>query len=267
MARQQGEAPHESQGSVHEPGPVDGASADLPAIDITPDPAAREPLDDGGGWLDGALRYEETVHEVAPAGAQPGTDAPAPARRPSRARRIVLASLLLVGLAGAATLGVTGMRILQQKDATLRPPASVAGLSRDNSASAAETAESLRAALTAGIDLDETTAAVYTDGAGRDRDVFLLGGTSLLFSPERTLDDALDLVRGQGTETSGMHEVDAGDLGGVMKCGTLTMPEGRMAACGWADHGSVAVAMFLRRDVEEAAVLTRQLRDATQTRS
>jgi hypothetical protein len=188
-------------------------------------------------------------------------------RGSSRTRRIVLGSVLAVGLAGAAVLGTAGVRILQQKDATLTPPDAVAGLTRDRSEGATATADNLRTALSAGIDLDHTVAVVYADPADRARSAFFFGGTTLLFSPERELDSVLELLGEQGDGATGMRDVTPGRLDGVMKCGTVRVPEGAMSACGWADHGSVAVAMFPERTVEDAAALMRTLREATETRS
>jgi hypothetical protein len=237
MAQQHGGTPHEA--GYAEP------------IDITPLPAGDDRADAPAQWP----------------GDSEGTTVPLAPRRSSRTRHIVLASLLVVGLAGAAVLGTAGARIIQQKDAVLEPPDSVAGLTRDDSDTAAETADYLRTALAAGVDLDETVAVVYADPADDGRSVLFFGGTALLFSPGRELDGALDLLGDRGSAPSDLREVPAGDLGGVMKCGTVTVPEGSMSVCGWADHGSVAVAMFPERAVKDAAPLMRELRQATQTRA
>lgn len=243
----------------------DGAAQQAEPIDITPAPGqAPEPLDAGLWGHD-----EDEPPADAAAGALAGAGAlaaPAGRKRSTRTRLIVLGVVLLVALAVLATVGTTGVRILSQKDTTLNPPDSVAGLTRDSSANAAETSEYLRTALAAGIDLDTSFAAVYGDPTDLDRTVFFFGGTALLFSPERELDEVLTLLSDQRSDTSATREVPAGELDGVMKCGTITMPEGTMSACGWADHGSVGLAMFPEREVPAAAELMRQLREATQTR-
>lgn len=236
MVQQHGGAPHET--------------TDAEPIDISADVAARP--------AGGAVEPDEGFAEE---------DGTAVGKHRALTRRIVLASALAVGLAAAAVVGTAGVRILQEKDASLVPPDTVAGLRRDTSGGATETADYLRTALAAGADLDDTVAAVYTDAANDEQSVLFFGGTALLFSPERELDEVLTLLGEQGTAPAGMREVPAGDLGGVMKCGTLTVPEGAMAVCGWADHGSVAVAMFPGRTVEGSAPLMRALRDGTQTRS
>jgi hypothetical protein len=217
-------------------------------IDITPGPFAE----DRGGleWTDD--------------GAEP---APAAGRKSSPVRRVALGALLVVGIAGTAVLGTSGWRIMQQKDAVLEPPAAVGALTRDESEDATATAASLRTALSAGIDLDETVAVVYADPTADGRSVFLFGGTGLLFSPAKDLDEVLRLLGEPADGAAGMREVEPGELGGVMKCGRVNAPDETMSACGWADHGSVAVAMFPDREVADAASLMRDLRAATQKRS
>lgn len=186
---------------------------------------------------------------------------------PSRRRIVLLASALVAGLAGAAILGTAGWRVAQQKDATLQTPARVAGLTRDDSERARTTADYLRTAFAAGIDVDKSIGAVYADPANAQRSVLLFGGTTLLWSPERDLDTLFDLVSDDSGAVIGLHEVSAGGLGGVMKCGTTASQDGEIPVCGWADHGSVAIAMFPGRTTKESAGLLVQIRDEVQKRN
>ncbi|MEV4536742.1 hypothetical protein AB0J82_23450 [Asanoa sp. NPDC049518] len=185
----------------------------------------------------------------------------------SKRRRIVLASVAAVGVAGLAAVGIWGGRIASQQDPTMSTPASVAGLQLNNSADAAATAEDLKAAFAAGIDLKKSVGAVYTDPAATDRSVLFFGGTALLWSPSKDLDTLFGLVGDESGTVDGLHEVPAGDLGGVMKCGTTAVDDGgTMAVCGWADHGATGMALFPSRTPDEAADLMRQMRDAVQSR-
>lgn len=190
-------------------------------------------------------------------------DRPGP---PSRRRLVVLGSLLAVGLAGAGLLGVTGWRIVQQKDATLDTPAQVAGLTRDDSERARAAADYLRTALAAEIDLESSIGAVYADPADAGRSVLLFGGTTLLLRPEHDLDSLLNVVTDDGA-IAGLREVPAGTLGGVMKCGTSATEGDEIAVCGWADHGNVVIAMFPGRGVDDAASLLRDIRAIVQSRA
>ncbi|WP_229402403.1 hypothetical protein [Micromonospora okii] len=192
----------------------------------------------------------------------------APERAPwSRRRRLLLTAALAVGLAGVGALGVAGWRVAQQKDARLTTPDNVAGLTRDDSERARSTADYLRDGLAADIELDRSVGAVYRDRADDKRSVLLFGGTTLLWQPERDLDTLFRLMADETGKVTGIGEVDAGRLGGVMKCGTTSGDGGDFAICGWADHGSVALAMFPGRPVDAAGVLMRQIREDVQTRS
>ncbi|MCW3816860.1 hypothetical protein ONA91_20655 [Micromonospora sp. DR5-3] len=190
-----------------------------------------------------------------------------PERRPvSRRRRIALGAALVVGLAGLGALGVGGWRVLDQKDTTLTTPVKVAGLTRDDSEGARTTADYLRNGLAADIDLDRSFGTVYSDPADAKRAVLVFGGTTLLWQPGRDLDTLFGLMADETGKVSGLHEVDAGRLGGVMKCGTTGGDGGDFAVCGWADHGSVVMAMFAGRSAADSAVLFRQLREGIQSR-
>lgn len=199
----------------------------------------------------------------------PAPDPPAdvlPTRRGSRSRRIVLAALLAVGLAGSTALGLAAWRVAEQKDAVLGTPAQVGELRRDDSPRAATTADYLRTALAAKVDLDDVVGAVYSDPGRAQRAVLFFGGTTLLWTPERDLDTVLELVSDETGAVTDLRAVAPGGLGGVMKCGAVDAEGARMAVCGWADHGSIAVALFPERQPAESAELLRRMRDAAQQR-
>jgi hypothetical protein len=116
------------------------------------------------------------------------------------------------------------------------------------------------------VDLDETTGAVFTDPADAQRSVLFFGGTALIWTPETDLDTVFGLFSDKTGDVTGIAEVPSGRFGGAMKCGTTTSAEGDIAVCGWADHGSLAVAMFPNRTAADSAKLMQQIRDTTQTR-
>jgi hypothetical protein len=218
--------------------------ADQAPIDITP-----EPFDITAGF---GLDDE-------PDGEEPG--------RPSRRRLIALGAALLVGVAGAAVLGTLGWRVAEQKDTTLSAPPQVAGLTLDNSERAKTTAEYLRSGLAADIELDQSIGAVYADPAQPDRSVLLFGGTTLMWQPEQDLDRLFKLVADDSGEITGLRELPAGELDGVLKCGTSAGQADALTVCGWADHGSVAMAMFPGREVDDAAALLLEIRTRVQSRN
>ncbi|MFC0532664.1 hypothetical protein [Phytohabitans kaempferiae] len=186
--------------------------------------------------------------------------------RSRRTRRIVLGSLLAVGLVGAAFVGTAGFRVVQQKDASLETPPEVAGLRMDQSEQAQSTAEYLRTAIGARIDLDQSIGVVYQDPASAERSVLLFGGTALIWKPGDDLDTLFDVLSDDTGAVRGLRDVDAGDLGGVMKCGESVAPEGNTTVCGWADHGSVVLALFPGRTPDEGGELLREIRGTIQSR-
>ncbi|KHD76099.1 hypothetical protein MB27_19625 [Actinoplanes utahensis] len=203
----------------------------------------------------------------APFRLTPPADESAPAAAPGsrRTRTIVLSSLLVVALAGAVTIGWFGWQVNTQRQTSLSTPTRIGTLALDDSEEATATADYLQSALSAEISMTKAVGAVYTDTA--EKTVLFFGGTTLLWSPESDLDSAFSLVSDDQGAVTDLHEVDAGPLGGTMKCGLTTSPDGDITVCGWADHGSLALAMFPNRTEPEAAPLMRTLRSAIQTRN
>ncbi len=185
---------------------------------------------------------------------------------PSRTRKIVLSTLLALSVAGAAVIGYTAWQISSEKDATLTTPQQIAGLSIDDSESGRQTAEYLTTALSADVDFDRAVGAVYTDPARAERSVLFFGGTALIWAPGSDLETAFDLVADDQGAVTDVKDVDAGKLGGTMRCGSTKSDDGDISVCGWADHGSLALALFPNRPVNESAALMRDIRTGIQTR-
>jgi len=186
------------------------------------------------------------------------------AGRRSPLRRIVLLALLVVAVAALGTIGYTAWQMTSQKDATLSAPDTIGPLRLDKSDDGQQTADYLRTALDASVTLHQTVGGVYTDGSGQH--ILFFGGTATIWSPESQLDNAFALISDKQGAVTGLHQVDAGKLGGTMKCGTTKSDDGSLSVCGWADHGSLALAMFPNQPESVAAPLLRQIRDATQKR-
>lgn len=187
-------------------------------------------------------------------------------RRPRKPRRrwIVLGALTAVAAVVAIMSAPGLLRVFAQKDATLTMPEKFGSYTRDDSPVAQSTATDLVTALRASINLDTAQGAVYTD---KDKTIMLFGGTALLWNPEDELDAVIKLMEdSDDTGIRDLHPVDAGTLGGIMKCGLTDDAESAMAVCGWADHGSIALALFPTLPVDLAAPLMRDLRSATLTR-
>jgi hypothetical protein len=190
---------------------------------------------------------------------------PGAAAAPPRGRKIILAALLAVTTAGLVLIGVAAWRVMSQKDAALVAPPQVGNLRLDDSPDGRSTADYLQTALSTAVDLDHAVGAVYRDAGGRT--VLFAGGTTLIWRPAKALDAAFGLVADDQGAVSRVHDVAAGALGGTMECGTTNTDDGEMPVCGWADHGSVAFAMFPQRSEAEAAGILREIRDDAQSRA
>lgn len=196
--------------------------------------------------------------------------APLPAPRRRRSRRWwlgVAGSIVGCGvLAAAIMLGPTSYEMLTQKDAELAIPPQAAGLTLDTSERATSAADDLRSILAAGFTVTTSVAGVYGDPNSATHSVFFVGGTGFLAHPEKELTQLFSLLGDRGGSVTGVRDVDAGPLAGTMRCGTVTNTDGPMTVCGWADYGSLAMAMFPGRDVDDSARLMRDLRSAIQKR-
>ena len=192
---------------------------------------------------------------------------PSPARRQIRIRWVVLGGVALIVLVLAGVLGPVGWRMAHRADVTLSTPNTVAGLTLDSSADARQTTDYLRTAVAAKVTLDSTVGAVYQDPAKPDAKVLFFGGTSGQLSPGQALDQALSLLNDDSGSVTGLHDVAAGTLGGVAKCGTSNGDGGAMPVCGWADTGSLAIGLFPGRTDAGAAALLLDLRAAVEHRA
>jgi hypothetical protein len=184
-----------------------------------------------------------------------------------RKRRYLLVS------AGAAVLVLGGIfgpltyQYLSQRNASLATPDQVAGLTLDRDSDAQETADYLRTAVAASVSLTNSVGAVYANPADTSHSVLFFGGTGTLASPDQDLAVVFKLLDDQGSSMKDVHTVPAGHFGGEMKCGVSTGEGGDMTVCGWADHGSIAVALFPGRTVDEGAALLVKMRDGIQRRA
>ncbi|MEW2473754.1 hypothetical protein AB0875_08165 [Micromonospora gifhornensis] len=214
---------------------------------------------------EGAPPLDLTDEPIELSNRDPQDDPDRPTAR-GRRRRVVIALLAVLALTGVGALGAWGWRIVQQKDTLIATPDTIAGLTRDDNERAVSTADYLRSGLAADIQFDTSFGAVYQDPADERRSVLFFGGTTLLWQPERDLESLFGLMSDETGAVTGLRDMTPGRLGGVMKCGTTSGEGGDFAVCGWADHGSVAIAMFPFRPVDEAAGLLRKIRETVQTR-
>jgi hypothetical protein len=198
-----------------------------------------------------------------PYGGQPGAFPPAQQkkRRVGRTLGIIgasLAALLVLCCAGAYFFG--GRDIIEEGNASVSTPDTVAGLKKINNPELQPSIDKLSGDLKKKAGLDDTIAAFYEDPKDREKIVMLVGGTKLLLRPNSELDSAFDGYNDEGGSVKNVTEVDPGDLGGKARCGTADQEGTAVSLCAWADHGSLVMGVFLNRSITESAALLRQIR-------
>ncbi|MDG6108136.1 hypothetical protein Daura_45870 [Dactylosporangium aurantiacum] len=185
---------------------------------------------------------------------------------------IVCGALAGVALLGSAVVyGPTILRVSQQSDTTVSTPPQVGPFTLFSTDDATQTAEYVRDAVVTQVSLDKSVGAIYRDqnGPSEVRTVILVAGTGRIWKPERSLEAAFKAVAGPDPGDAGIrdvHDVDAGELGGVARCGEIVDKDGSMAVCGWADNGSLGVALFPGRQMTDAEKALLQLRPAVEKR-
>jgi hypothetical protein len=183
-----------------------------------------------------------------------------------RVRNIMLIVLAVAVVVAGVIVGPTAWQVIQQRNTKVTAPDRVADLQQNTGDGATETAEYIRDAIDTEVSLSASVGAVYWDGTNQDRSILFAGGSLRLWAPSSGLDDAFKVITDDTGGVRDVRTVPAGPLGGVMHCGTTKTDEGDISVCGWADHGSLAVALFPSRGVDESAKLMLDFRTAMERR-
>ncbi|WP_433051388.1 hypothetical protein [Dactylosporangium sp. CS-033363] len=173
---------------------------------------------------------------------------------------VAAAALLVSGI----FYGPTVFRVLGQSDTEIKSPEQVGAFALDKSDGAQQTSEYIRDAIASKVNLDDSVGLIYRDGK---TDAILVAGTARIWKPEDTLKTAFDMVADDAGGVRDTKDVDAGSLGGTMRCGTTKVDDSDLTVCGWADNGSLGVALFSNRGVPESAKSMVELRNAVEHRN
>jgi hypothetical protein len=197
----------------------------------------------------------------------PDEDEPAEPRSGLPIKRIAIVSAAVAAAAfllSAAFYGPTVARVVQQSDTTINPQDKVGTLTADTSDGAKSAAEYIRDAIATEVNLDKSVGIIYKDQA---KSIILVAGTGTIWKPDQSLKAAFAAVSDDNGGVTNLHDVPSGDMGGLMRCGITPTPDGDLPVCGWADNGSVGVALFPGRSPEDAAKAMLDLRTAVEHRS
>ncbi|WP_238019796.1 hypothetical protein KZZ52_54200 [Dactylosporangium sp. AC04546] len=182
-------------------------------------------------------------------------------------KRIAIVCAALAGVAllvSGIVFGPTVFRVLQQSDTELRSPDQIGTFTLDKSDDARSTAEYVRDAIASEVNLDASVGLIYKDQANS---IILVAGTARVWKPEESLKDAFAVMADDSGGVRDLRDVPTGDLGGIMRCGVTTTQDGDLPVCGWADNGSVGVALLPGRQPADAAKAFLDLRQAVEHRS
>nr|BFE65415.1 hypothetical protein GCM10020063_099410 [Dactylosporangium thailandense] len=187
------------------------------------------------------------------------------------ASRVPLKRIAIItgSVAAAAVLvsgifyGPTFFRVLGQSDTEIKSPEKVGAFTLDKSDGAQQTSEYIRDAIASKVSLDNSVGLIYRDGK---TDAILVAGTARIWKPEDTLKTAFDMLTDDKGGVRDTKDVDAGPLGGTMRCGTTKVDDADLTVCGWADNGSLGVALFSNSPVSDSAKSLVELRTAVEHR-
>jgi hypothetical protein len=188
----------------------------------------------------------------------------------TRIRNILLIALAVVLIVVGVLFGPTALSVFTQRHTTLATPDDVGGLQRATSDEAQSTAEYTRDAIAGAVGLSKSVGLVFTDRSLGQSDtknsVIFAGATGRVWSPGNALDRAFAVIVDGTGGVKDVHQLDGGDLGGLIKCGTTSVDGTMLVVCGWADHGSVGVALFANRTVTAAGDFFVKLRSSVEHR-
>jgi hypothetical protein len=140
--------------------------------------------------------------------------------------------------------------------ATIVLPSVVAGLPKLNNADLQKTADDTAVKLKNETDADSAVAGYYAPNGDVTKAVGIVGVTAKIADPQKELTTAFSST----LQISQLQTVAPGPLGGVMQCGNTSSDGIALTICGWADHGSLALGIFLNHSLNDSAALFVKIR-------
>jgi hypothetical protein len=150
--------------------------------------------------------------------------------------------------------------------AKVSAPTRVAGFDKVDDADLNAEADKLRADIKSKTGASSAVAGYWGPGGGKTKMFFALAVAKFLLRPDREIKSAFDEMSSGGLAVNDIHDYPTGPLGGLVQCGSGTAEKVPVSVCAWADHGSLGIAGFYNRDVNDSAKLFLSVRNDMQTR-
>jgi len=173
--------------------------------------------------------------------------------------RWVLVTLVLQSLLCVGALFALMEPVSDQYPAAVEVNSQVPGLVRVNDASRRRRAELLVTRLQSDRSDEQAFVALYAEANNRERQVTLFGTTRRISAPADELNTTMQQLVGDLRLTR-VRAFEAGSMGGEQRCGPGQLDGRAIIACGWADHGSIAVGLFTGRTEADGAALLQTVR-------
>jgi hypothetical protein len=256
--------------------PPPGQAAHPPAGDFSsagqaaaPPPGGYPPPADQGFGAAPAQGYPPPADQGF--GAAPGYGPPP--KKKSKVLAIVLISLAVVVLLCAGSV-VAGYFVFKDEVGAgvaatrtrLVAPATLGGRPKvDDPQFAAVTTQLMNELKSSVPAATSTVGALYGDPANQDI-VLVAGASAPITDPAKELDRLFSSMGSSDMTIADVAPVEPGPLGGVAKCGNGEASGVKLAVCGWADQGSVAMIGTFFKTADEVKGDLATLRDEIEKR-
>jgi hypothetical protein len=203
-------------------------------------------------------------------GPYPITQLPYEVPRPRRNLKplwITLCVLLVLVVLGGGGFSYYLYRTEQQIDeeqATVALPDKLADLVKTDDTMLTGMVEAATVPLSGEPALTHIVGSGYADPTDAAQKVVIVAASGRILSPELEMQTMFSGMNDMSVDD--ITDYPPGPLGGRVRCGAINENGAMFTLCGWADHGTLGLGMFLNRPIEESALLFVRIRQEVVTR-
>lgn len=190
---------------------------------------------------------------------------PRPNLKPLWIALVVLLVIAVVGGGGAWYYFERMDSAIDAERATVALPDRLADLAKTDKPELTQIADTAMDNLALQEYLTNIVGGAYADPTDPKQNVVIVAASGRVEDPDAEV-QSLFSGMGPGIEVRGITDYPPGGLGGRVRCGSIESAGGEMSACGWADHGSLGIGLFMQRPIDESALLFVHIRQLVVTR-